>query len=39
MKFLLEFDETEGNAAIEIPPEISPDEDGDIDWEETHPKK
>lgn len=34
-RVLQEFDETESNRPIEIPPEIKPDEDGDIDWEET----
>ena len=33
-RILKEFDEAEGNAPVEIPPEIIPDEDGDIDWEE-----
>ena len=34
VKILQEFDETDSNKAIEIPPEIVPDEDGDIDWDE-----
>lgn len=34
-KLLQEFDETDSNKAIEIPLEIIPDQDGDIDWEET----
>ena len=33
-KILQEFDETGSNKPIDIPPEIIPDQDGDIDWEE-----
>mmetsp|Transcript_4034 Transcript_4034/g.3857 ORF Transcript_4034/g.3857 Transcript_4034/m.3857 type:complete len:213 (+) Transcript_4034:1280-1918(+) len=36
-KFLQEFDEIESNRPIEIPPEVFPDEDGDLEWEETNP--
>ena len=34
-RILQEFDETESHKPIEIPPEVKPDEDGDIEWEET----
>ena len=34
-RILQEFDETDSNRPVEIPSEITPDEDRDIDWEET----
>ena len=36
-KVVREFDEAEGNQPVEIPSEIIPEEDGDLDWEETNP--
>jgi hypothetical protein len=33
-KFVQEFDEHESNATVEIPPEVVPDKDGDIPFEE-----
>lgn len=36
-KFWQEFDEIESNKPIEIPNEVQPEEDGDLDWEETNP--
>ena len=33
-KFMQEFDEHESNATVEIPPEVVPDKDGDIPFEE-----
>lgn len=33
-KFLQEFDERESNVTVEIPPEVVPDKDGDIPFEE-----
>ncbi|CAG9313927.1 unnamed protein product [Blepharisma stoltei] len=33
-EFLAEFDERESNQVVEIPPEVVPDEDGDIGWDE-----
>ena len=36
-KILQEFSEIEGNKPIEIPDELVPDEDGDLDWTETNP--
>jgi hypothetical protein len=35
IRILQEFDENESNRPVEIPAEVIPDEDGDIDWEET----
>ena len=35
VKILQEFDENESNRAVDIPPEVIADEDGDIAWEET----
>ncbi|OMJ82087.1 hypothetical protein SteCoe_17305 [Stentor coeruleus] len=37
VKVLSEFDMIEGNQPIEIPEDVIPDEDGDIDWEESNP--
>lgn len=34
-KVLQDFDETDSNKPINIPEEVKPDEDNDIDWEET----
>lgn len=35
--FLAEFDESQSNQAVEIPAEVEPDIDGDLEWDDTNP--